>query len=178
MEMKDLPVRKSIRLKGYNYSQAGNYFITICVKNKYELLGQIFVDSSLNTSSVTLSETGKMVKCHVENISQRNGVTLEKYVIMPNHIHLLICLEYGTAKPVSLQNATIPQIINALKGLTSKKFGESMWQHSYHDRIIRHDEEYQRIFRYIDENPQRWYEDCYYTVVSEDTTRYTELSKH
>jgi len=161
--MKDLPTRKNIRLKDYNYSQAGYYFVTICIKDRCELLGQIVGDAALGVPRIELSDVGQNVKKHIENIDQHSNVTLDKYVIMPNHLHLLICVNNGTPKAASPTNAIIPKIVNALKGLTSKKFGETMWQRSYHDHIIRNEDEYHRIWKYIDENPVLWQEDCYYT---------------
>ena len=118
--------RKSIRLHGYDYSSAGCYFATICIKDRQELLGQIVGDAALGVPDTVLSDLGKMVQIHIERIKQQQGVTLENYVIMPNHIHLLICINdnvstSGTPRATSPTKATIPQIVNALKGLTSKK---------------------------------------------------------
>ena len=138
--MKDLPVRKNIRLKGYDYSKAGSYYITICVKNRYEILGKIAGDAPLGVPVhgtalgvpvhdaafvpyVELTEIGAMVKKHVERINVSNG-KLDNYVIMPNHIHLLItincCTSNGTGTPrgASPTKATILQIANALKTIT------------------------------------------------------------
>ena len=162
--MKDLPIRKSNRLKDYDYSQTGCYFITICVKDGVHLFGQIVESAALGIPHITLSKAGEMVKTHIENINHQNGVTLDQYVIMPNHVHLLIRIKSGTPRAASPTKAAIPLIVNALKGLTSKQFGETIWQRSYHDRIVRDEEEYQRIWQYIDENPARWREDCFYTI--------------
>ncbi|MCL2812511.1 MAG: transposase [Clostridia bacterium] len=168
--MKDLPIRKNNRLKNYDYSQAGCYFITICVKDGVHLFGQIVGDAALGVPYVVLSSAGEMIKTHIENINQQKGITLDRYVIMPNHVHLLIGVKSGmlgmdgTPRAASPTKATIPLIVNALKGLTSKQFGETIWQRSYHDRIVRDEEEYQRILQYINENPARWREDRFYTV--------------
>ncbi len=171
--MRDLPVRKSIRLKGYDYSQTGSYFVTICVKNKHEILGEIVGDAALGVPRMELTEIGINVKKHIEHINHvSEKYRLDHYVIMPNHVHLLITIEdetpgtNGTPRAASPTKATIPKIINSLKSLTSKEFGESLWQRAYHDHIIRNETEYQKIWQYIDENPTRWREDCYFAEVN------------
>ena len=95
---------------------------------------------------------------------------IDKYVIMPNHVHMIIVVqdgtpsaaENGTRGGASPTKSTVPQIIQSLKSMTTKHFGFSMWQRSYHDHIIRDETEYQRVWQYIDENPQKWAEDDYY----------------
>ena len=68
----------------------------------------------------------------------------------------------GTRRGASPTKAVIPQIIQSLKSMTTKHFGFNLWQRSYHDHIIRTDAEYIKIWHYIDENPERWMDDCYY----------------
>ena len=87
--MKDMPVRKSIRLHGYDYSRAGYYFVTICIKDKHEILWE---EAPVGAHIVRpLSGIGKVVKKAVENITQIYGsITVDKYSIMPNHIHMIL----------------------------------------------------------------------------------------
>ena len=81
----ELPVRKSNRLKGYDYSQNGAYFITICTKNRQEILGKIINERSI------LNEYGLVVKREIEKISViRKECDIKQFVIMPNHIHLIV----------------------------------------------------------------------------------------
>ena len=150
-----------MRLEGYDYSHGGMYFITICVKDRHNVLGDAVGDAALGVPSVVLTEAGKVVKRHIENINQQDGINVIEYVVMPNHIHLLVFIDNGTPKAASPTTATVPKIINALKGLTSKKFGEPMWQRGYYDHIVRDDDEYVRICKYIRENPTNWAEDEY-----------------
>ena len=161
--MKELPVREQIRLQDYNYSSAGYYFITICVKDRHELLGKVVGDAHLGVPLLELTEIGEEVKRYVDNISSTyNNVKIDKYTIMPNHIHLIVIIKDGTPRCASPTKSVLAKVINAFKSLTSRKFGESMWQRSYHDHIIRGEAEYQRIWQYIDENPMNWQEDCYF----------------
>lgn len=179
--MKDLPVRKNNRLKGYNYSSNGAYFITVCVKNRHELLGKIAVGSdALGAPSVELSDNGKIVFKEIEETpSHYEGVQVDKFIVMPNHIHMIIFIHgectqgYGDDKismsivedgvpRASRPTALIPRIIAMLKKKTQKSVGFDFWQTSYHDHIIRNEEDYQNHLCYIDENPIKWAEDEYY----------------
>jgi REP element-mobilizing transposase RayT len=178
--MSDIPVRKRNRLKNYDYSQNGVYFITICVKDRMELLCEISVeDSALGVPSVHFTPYGNIVREHVENIPNAHpNIFLDQYVIMPNHIHLLLRIATqchgGTPRAVSPTTTIVSKTMNALKGLTSKKAGFPLWQRSYYDHIIRDDNDYHRIAEYIEQNPQRWQEDCFYpirTVSPEDGDR-------
>ena len=192
--MKELPTRKDIRLKGYDYSSAGYYFITICVKDKNEILGKIVGDAHPDTQPVgdahwasrpsamddnarikpgdahpgvpfvELTETGKMVQQYIENIhTVYKNIKIDKHVVMPNHIHMIVIIEPGVPGCVSPTKPMLAKVINALKSLTTRQYGKPLWQRSYHDHIIRDEPDYLRIWQYIDENPQKWNEDCYFT---------------
>ena len=158
--MKDLPVRKNTRLVDYDYSQAGYYFITICVNNKQKLLGQIVGATVPGRPIVELTELGKNVDAAIEYYMTNRIVAIDKYVIMPNHIHLIIVIQPETG---DRGRSPLQHIVRSLKSYVTKKAGFSPWQKSFHDHIIRNEAEYRRIWQYIDENPQRWNEDCYYT---------------
>ena len=163
--MKVLSVRKYIRLKGYDYSKAGYYFITICVKNRENILGEVVGDDAHIVPFVRLSEYGRIVRKHILNIScSYSDVYVDKYIVMPNHIHMILILQNnsGTMWASSPTTARIPSIIRSLKTLVTKECEFSLWQRSYHDHIIRDEAEYQRILKYIDENPKRWFEDVYF----------------
>jgi len=192
VHMKDfLPVRKHPRLKGYDYKQNGAYFITICVKDRHDMLGGIVgrdvliapedkiaqqsdVPNTQPSSNVQLSEIGEIVDRHINRINSLNDiVSVDKYVVMPNHIHMILTLKHSisqnveqqggamrTSRPTSL---SIPNILRSFKTVVTKEIGISLWQTSFHDHIIRDEEEYLRIWKYIDENPIRWNEDEYNT---------------
>ena len=108
-----------------------------------------------------LSSIGEIVENAINNIPNTyKAITIDKYVIMPNHIHLILIVaeENGRAMRVP----TISTIINQMKGYVSKQLGYSIWQKRFHDHIIRGESEYQDIWQYIDDNPVKWDEDCYY----------------
>ena len=162
-----LPKRKPTRLKGYDYSTAGAYFITICVKNRKELLSKIIVgDDALIVPKNQISNYGSICDKYINNINNKyENVTVDKYVIMPNHIHLIIFL-HGTMK-ASSPTKNIKDIIRSFKTMVTKEIGTSIWQRSYHDHIIRDKNDYQKIWEYIDTNVQRWDKDCFYTCKTE-----------
>jgi REP element-mobilizing transposase RayT len=165
--VKELPVRKHPRLKGYDYSKAGAYFITFCVKDKHEMLGQIAVGRGiLDAPLVELSEHGKVLMGAIEFMNNNNNeLTIEKYVIMPNHVHLIVLindLSNGASGMPRPTNALIPKLVSSIKRFSNKQAGFNMWQRSFHDHIIRDDKEYLRIWQYIDQNPARWSEDDYF----------------
>ncbi len=170
--MNETPKRTHPRLKQYDYSNNGAYFITVCVKHKREMLGKITVGrDDLGTPYLELSEYGIIARKYIDSIqSHYKDVSVVKYIVMPNHIHLIIIINKGGlyspadgAPESSRPTALIPTIIAALKKLINKEFGFDMWQTSYYDRIIRNEKEYLKIWHYIDDNPARWAEDEYYS---------------
>ena len=160
--MKELPERKQLRLKGYDYNRKGGYFVTFCVKGRHELLGQVVGGGVLGAACMELSEYG-MNLCAVIDYTNRNNSSLkiDKYIVMPNHAHLIVMVHGASGKPRPT-NASIPKLISSLKRYTNNLAGFNIWQTSYHDHIIRNEFEYLQIWRYIDDNPANWYKDCYH----------------
>ena len=160
--------RKPTRLKDYNYSENGAYFITICTKDMQCILSTIVGDGALDVPLLTLSEYGKTVE---DEIIKMNGIydnlNVSAYVIMPNHIHFLIVINNtkGTSGAPSPTNSVVAKYVSTLKRMTNKKCGVDLWQRSYYDHIIRNDEDYVMHLQYIDENPEKWLlgKDEYYT---------------
>ena len=125
---------------------------------------------------VILSEFGKIVKHSIEYLHQHNNnIDVEKYVIMPNHIHLIITIHsaQGTSgKPSptiniinTRQNEIIPKFVSALKRFTNKQCDTDLWQRSYTDHVIRNNQDYLNHVEYIENNPLKWELDKYYVVI-------------
>ena len=148
----DLPKRKPTRLKGYDYSQNGYYFVTICTHNKKCILSNIVGDDA----HIVPSKYGIIVEKYISNI-----VGIDKYVIMPNHIHLIIKNDNGTMW-ASSPTQSISQQVKSFKTLVTKEIGYKIFQRSFHDHIIRGEKDYLKIWNYIDTNPLKWREDCFY----------------
>jgi REP element-mobilizing transposase RayT len=160
METKKVQLSRKInRLKGYDYSSLGSYFITICTKERQEILCKIVGDAAFGVPNVELTEIGEKVKERIDSLTTNPNIRLETYVIMPNHVHLLITITDGTPRAAPPTKTTISQTVNALKSLTTKQLGYSIWQRSYHDHIIRSEKDFSFIAEYIDNNPMTWEKD-------------------
>ncbi len=161
--MNDLPKRKPTRLKDYDYSLPGAYFLTICVKDRKQLLSKITVGDDAHIVPINqLTNLGLICDKYIKNIDIiYENVSVDKYVIMPNHIHLIISL-YGTMR-ASSPTKNIENIIRSFKIMVTKEIGKSIWQRSYNDHIIRDKADYENIWKYIDTNALRWEKDCFYT---------------
>ena len=162
----ELRNRKSIRLKQYDYSSQGMYFITICVKNRECILSKINCKQGVGVDDhvdpIKLQTCGKIVQEKIKNINYAyENVMVNQYVIMPNHIHMLIEIKEKDRKNGSMRASapTIPQIVNALKGLITKQIGFSIFQRNYYEHIVRNEKEYLKIQEYIKNNPLNWEED-------------------
>ena len=170
------PKRKPNRLKNYDYSQNGAYFVTICAKNRMEIfatidVGAVALDRPLPppvAPTVHLTELGKCVEetINIANDNDKNGIKINNYVIMPNHIHLIIVICSETGGPEVLRSnrgrSPLQFMVRNIKSYVSKWAGFGVWQKSFHDHIIRNEEEYYRIDEYIENNPAGWVDDCYY----------------
>ncbi|ACL03715.1 conserved hypothetical protein [Desulfatibacillum aliphaticivorans] len=172
--------RKSIRLKSYDYSRPGAYYITICTQNKACLLGQI-----INKRTVP-SDAGKMVCKTWEEIPSRyQGVGLDAFVLMPNHIHGIIILKRKSSvhdcsqrgaeskRPQGDAEMSLSDVVQRFKSLTTRKyidgvkqlgwprFNEKFWQANYYEHVIRNEESFKSIREYIANNPAQWELDKY-----------------
>ena len=153
----ELLERKNLRLQDHDYSKNGAYFITICVKDGHEMLGKIV---GANCVRPILTDIGQITETEIGILSNTyDGVIVDKYVVMPNHIHMIIFIRADGRTQFA---PTISRIIKQFKGSITKKIGYSIWQRSYHDHIIRNEDEYCKIWKYIDENPAKWAEDRYF----------------
>ncbi|MCL2096572.1 MAG: transposase [Oscillospiraceae bacterium] len=156
---KELPVRKNIRLQGYDYSASGCYYITICVKNRHEILWKEY-DSVGARIARPLSAVGNVVKTAIENIPKiYDGVYIDIFAVMPNHIHMIARIENSGR---AMRAPTVSRIINQFKGYVTKQIGFSIWQKLFYDEIIRNEQTYRNIWQYINENPEKWAEDEFY----------------
>ena len=149
------PSRKSPRLKEFNYASPNYYFVTICTKGKECIFG---TPKQLSPMGEVASDCLKAIESHF------TGVCLDKWVVMPNHIHAIVVLS-GTA-------VQLPAVVGQYKSATTRKIrifapGKIVWQASFHDHVIRNQADYERIWTYIEGNPGRWEDDCFYKAPAE-----------
>lgn len=146
-----LPDRKKNRLENYDYSQNGAYFITICVKNRKKILSQIVGADTIRPYEIILSQYGKIVDKAINNIANiYENISVDKYVIMPDHVHMILRITDNGGRMVSA-----PTVIAGMKRYVSKKCGVSIWQKSFYDHIIRNQKDYNEIWEYIEHNPEK-----------------------
>ena len=167
MNETDKPKRKTIRLKEYDYSQNGAYFVTICTEGKRQILSTIVGGGVLDAPEVQLSQCGQIIKEQIESIEGiYTHIHIPHYVIMPNHVHLIVFVNrsgHNTTKNDSTPaNAVIPRLISTFKRLSNRRIGKNIWQRSYYDHIIRDEQDYLTKWNYIENNPAKWNRDPYF----------------
>lgn len=178
--------RSSLRLKGYDYSKDGLYFITICCQDRINRFGDV------ENGEMKLNRYGQIAHYEWMKLSQRfSNFELDAFQIMPNHMHAIIAINnppasqtyaYEISKPnrpqpqgfaaTEAQNnaaTTVSDIVGAYKSLvanaclkifkTNNKTMGKLWQRNYYEHIIRNDESYNTISEYIINNPKNWAED-------------------
>ena len=175
----DIHHRKSIRLKGYNYSQAGAYFVTICTRDRECVFGEI-VDGRM-----VLNDAGRMVKLVWNELPQHySGVDIDGFVAMPNHIHGIIVLTVGAGPRACPKDErshneggqpqgvaptiSLSDVVHRFKSLATARYRQGvrennwrpfpgrLWQRNYYEHIIRTEEELNRFHEYIQNNPMQW----------------------
>ena len=155
--MKDFPKRKNLRLQNYDYSSEGCYFITICTEHRKNLLSTIVWGDDLGApKQIILKPYGKIVEKYILSIENAyDTVKVENYIIMPNHIHLLLLIDtYGLPRSSA---PTIPNVVTALKKFTNRDCKTNLWQRGYIDHIIRNQTDFERHWNYIEYNALKEY---------------------
>jgi len=177
------PHRRSIRLKGYDYTQAGAYFVTICTWQRECLLGEVI------NGEMQLSRYGETVQFNWNILPKRYpNVELDAFIVMPNHVHGIILLDASGLEGTGLERLSadaskfsgkpaptpsklygLPEIVRGLKTFSARrinqirgKSGVAVWQRGYYERIIRDEESLIAIREYIIKNPLCWEKDKLY----------------
>lgn len=163
----DVHHRRLIRLKNYDYSQAGAYFITLCIQHRECVLGEI-IDRNMHVSPV-----GENVFLQWTNLPQRfSGLELDVFVVMPNHFHAIISINplgQGAVLGAASGAPTVGKILRAFKSISAiegnrllNRSNQSFWQRNYWEHVIRNEEELMTLRQYILNNPAQWELDSLY----------------
>lgn len=163
------PLRRSIRLQGYDYSQAGAYFVTICTHNRECLFGDIV------HGEMRLNDAGRVVADEwLKTAEIRTEIELDAWVVMPNHFHGILVIAdcrgdrrvARTIRPVAPtgpQPRSVGAVMAGFKSAVTKRInqlrqspGAKLWQRNYWEHIVRNEPELNRIREYIRNNPARW----------------------
>ena len=158
--MKELPKRKRLRLQNYDYGSNGLYFVTICTEEKNPILSKIVGDDAhIVPKKVVLKPYGAIVEKYISNINTTyKNVSVENYIIMPNHIHMLIFIDnFNNGTMWASSPTKLGTIIRSLKTMVTKEIGFSIWQRSYYDKIIRNEKHFQSVWNYIEYNALKEY---------------------
>ena len=166
----ELPNRKTIRVQNYDYNTTAVYFLTICTQNRRCLLSRVVGTGVLDGPSIELTDYGKIAdKCINQLDHFYDHISVERYVIMPNHIHLLLWVKNAGSQngpsrtPVpTVQNSVVSRFVSTFKRFCNKEYGENIWQRGSYDHIIRDKQDYETRAKYIHENPMVWYYDELY----------------
>ena len=157
--------RRSLRLKGYDYSREGWYYVTICTHERKCILGH-HVDGSIQ-----LRPYGRIVYDCWKGLAVRyDYVCLDRFVVMPNHLHGIIMIREGgsrTAPTTPVKHKTLGRLVGAFKTMSTKQVnierdapGMKLWQRNYFEHIIRNDYDLGRIREYIENNARHWLRDA------------------
>jgi REP element-mobilizing transposase RayT len=170
-----MKLRKPTRLKDFDYASNHTYFITLCTHGRQHLLSQVITCETDQTDShIILSAIGQIVCKSINYIqNQREGFSVEHFVIMPNHVHLLVTLSGNSDLSESEWNCArrkkgVDEVIGAMKSFTQSQFLKLsnekkglLWQRSFYDQVIRDQQMYDSVWTYIEENPLKWALDEY-----------------
>ena len=143
-------IRKSLRLSTIDYRN-GTFFITMCAKNMSCIFGSVI--SADENVFVDLSETGQSIENTINYIGAHDeNVLMEKFIIMPNHVHILI----------TVKNTDVSGVVRRIKTFVQKERGNNIWQRTYMEHKIRNMNDFQTHWMYIDNNPKKWAFDKYF----------------
>ena len=167
--MEESKKRKTPRHQSFDYSNIGVYFITICTQGRRGILSHVVGTGVLDCPQTELTEYGKIADKYIKQLNEfYTHLSVESYVIMPNHIHLLLWVKEGlntfdngqsrTPVPTNVEraNSTCSRFVSTFKRFCNKECGENIWQARFYDHIIRNHEDYKKHIKYIYENPIRW----------------------
>ena len=138
------------------------YFLTICTKNKEKLFGEGIENAEDQSSVMRLSDIGSIINEQIKSINRAANIELVNYVVMPNHVHILVFVEGAAHTSVNPENAIIPKTVSGFKRLCHKRIGYDVFQRNYHDHIVRDQHHFEIIWNYIEDNPRRWKEDKFF----------------
>ena len=177
VEMSELKKRKTTRLRGADYNCSGAVFLTLCTKDRQCTLSRVVGTGVPDGPQIELTRLGEIADKYIRQLNDfYEEILVENYVIMPNHIHILLWVKNdkgsqaqvtaqngpsGTPVP-TVQNSIPSRFVSTFKRFCNKECGRNMWQHRSYDHIIRNRQDLEEHLRYIYENPMRWYYDELY----------------
>ncbi len=170
--MTDYPERKLHRLKKYDYTANGYYFITVCTRNKEKILSSVGNTVLGVPPAIKLSNVGEIVLKAWKRMSEIDSrIRTDEFCIMPNHFHGIIVIDNGLADETEHRGRrSLQSLVSGFKSVTTREYNKlinsektvSLWQSSFYDTVIRDEAQLFEIRKYISENPIKWKLDKYY----------------
>ena len=156
--MNDLPKRKEIRIREYDYSAPGAYFVTICTANREHVLWETVGADIIRPQDVPLSTIGQIVEQSILQITDHyENVSVDKFCILSDHVHLILRIE-SDENGRMISAPTVSTVVGSMKRWVSKQIGRSIWQKSFYEHGIRNQQDYDEIWEYIEHNPMKYKE--------------------
>ncbi len=175
----ELPDRKHNRIRGFDYSRNGAYFITVCTQERKKILSEITVGTPVpgcpQEPHRELLPYGRIAEKYIRQMDAfYDDISVDQYVIMPDHIHFLITIHEADGHPgrgvptrkiiadghpgrgVPTRTSVIARFVGTFKRFCNKEYGENIWQGRYYDHVIRNQQDYDEIWQYIENNPRKW----------------------
>ncbi len=158
----EMPQRKPNRIEGYDYSQDGAYFVTVCTQDRKKILSRISVGTPVpgcpQIPQVELLRHGQIADKIVRQLNDfYDHISVDKYTVMPDHIHLLITIRGGHPRTgVPTSTSEIARFVGTFKRFCNKEYGENIWQSRYYDHVVRNQQDYNEVWEYIENNPVKW----------------------
>ena len=154
--MNELPKRKQIRIEPYDYSAPGAYFITVCTANREKIFWNRVGSDIIRPQNVSLSAVGKIAAQAIRQIpTHYENVSVDKYCIMPDHIHLILRIESNVGGRM-ISAPTVSTVVGSMKRWVSRQVGRPIWQKSFYEHGIRNQQDYDEIWEYIENNPLKY----------------------
>ena len=138
--------RRDMRLREFDYSLPGAYFLTVCTKSRRQIL------STIHEGCTILSAVGRICETQLLLLEERYPVRIERHVIMPNHVHMLLSLCSWKSVTTKLVNTEMHTP------------GNVVWQRSFYDHVVRNEDDFRDVWQYIDNNPKKWELDRFYSL--------------
>ncbi len=155
--MAELPKRKPIRIKDHDYSAPGAYFITVCTAKKEKIFWTGRRGDLWSPDDLPLSEIGIIIEKEIQKLTALYPVLrVDKYCIMPDHIHFILSTDADASGQTAATAPTISRVMKQFKGSVTKQIGRSVWQKSFYDHAIRNQQDYNEIWEYIENNPLKY----------------------
>ena len=179
-----LTQRRSIRLRGYDYSRSGAYYVTIATQDRRKVFGEA------DGATMHLTAAGEMIRDVLANLSQHvPGVGVDAFIVMPDHVHCIVVLDSSVVADTA-EATSLPAAIGRFKSFTTHvytkrvreegwpPFNGRLWQRNYYERVIRSDVELEAVRTYIAQNPCHWSHDAPGSGIHDMTTRLIEQGGH